>query len=73
MLQNDDTWLKVFDGSSNPDALSAVVGSLQANTLYSFRVFAVDFNGLSMASSLVEAYACGLPTQWSPPYYVSST
>jgi hypothetical protein len=32
MLQEDDTWALVFDGSSNPDALSATVFNLAAET-----------------------------------------
>lgn len=35
-------------------------------------MFAVDFNGNSLASELLEVYACGLPRDFDPPVYVAS-
>lgn len=73
MLQDDDTWAVVFDEPSNPEALSATVTELKTHKLYKFRVFAIDFNGLSEASEVVEIYACALPRYFDRPRYVWST
>jgi hypothetical protein len=73
MLADDDTWLEVFSAPSNPDALSTTVFGLKTGKLYKFRVFAQDFNGASEPSSILEAYACGLPKYFSEPRYVWST
>jgi hypothetical protein len=63
----------VFDGSNNPNALSAAITGLTTHKLYKFRVFAVDFNGYSEPSEIFEVYACGLPTDFGVPRYVAST
>jgi hypothetical protein len=62
----------VYDASNNPDALSYTKYGLTAGELYTFRVYAVNFNGLSDASSTVEVYACGLPEDQPKPTFVSS-
>jgi hypothetical protein len=53
MLLDDDNWEVVFDAKYNPDALNATVRDLQSAKLYSFRVFAYDFNGISEPSEIV--------------------
>lgn len=39
---------------------------------YTFRVFAVNFNGWSVASSTITVYACGVPSDMAAPTFVSS-
>ena len=62
----------MFDASNNPNVLTTNVTGLVPHKLYKFRVFAVDFNGLSDPSPIVEVYACGLPRDFGPPIYVAS-
>ena len=73
MMLDDDNWVQVFDSVNNPDRLRATVFGLQSAKLYTFRVFAYDFNGPSQPSKIFKIYACGLPRYFSPPRYVWST
>lgn len=73
MILDDDNWVQVFDSVNNPDRLRATIFGLQTAKLYTFRVFAYDFNGPSQPSEIFKIYACGLPRYFSPPRYVWST
>jgi hypothetical protein len=72
MLQDDDTWTIVSDTRNDPNVLFAAVHDLQTAKLYSFKVYAADFNDLSSASDIVSVHACGLPTDFKAPTYVAS-
>jgi hypothetical protein len=43
-LSDEDKWLRVFDASHNPNALSAQIRHLMSGKTYYFRVFSLDFN-----------------------------
>jgi hypothetical protein len=43
----NDEWIDVYDASNNPDALKFEKYSLETGKKYTFRVFAVNFNGRS--------------------------
>jgi len=73
MQNDDDTWIEVFRAIFNPNALQATVFGLTAGKLYSFRVYAVDFNGDSNPSDVYQIYACGLPRYFDAPRYLQST
>ena len=73
LLQDDDTWLQVYDASTNPDAFETVVYGLKSGKFYTFRAFAYNFNGPSLPSNYFSVYACGLPRHLSEPLYVIST
>ena len=73
MLNDDDTWATVFDARTNPNALQATVPGLTSGRTYKFRVFALDFNGISEPSEVIEVYACGLPRNLAVPTYVLSS
>lgn len=72
MQNDDDTWSQVFEAINNPNALRATVYGLKTAKLYSFRVYAVDFNGNSKPSNVYQIYACGLPRFLDAPRYVRS-
>jgi hypothetical protein len=72
-LQDDDTWLQVYDASLNPDALSTTVTGLTTGKLYTFRAYSHNFNGKSEASDEFTIIACGLPRFMGAPRYVIST
>ena len=72
-LQDDDTWLEVFDARTNPDALDTVVHGLTPGKLYTFRAYSYNFNGASLPSSYLAIYACGSPSSFAEPLYVASS
>lgn len=45
---------------------------LNAGQQYTFRVFAVNFNGKSLPSLSLTVYACGMPSGMASPTYVAS-
>ena len=73
LLQDNDTWLEVFDAKVNSDALEAVVYGLTAAKFYTFRVYSYNFNGPSLPSSYFSVYSCGLPRFMNEPLYVESS
>jgi hypothetical protein len=72
-LNDDDTWVEVFNAETNPDSLNSTIYGLVSAKYYTFRVYSVNFNGPSVASSTFSIYACGLPRQFSVPQYVDSS
>ncbi len=63
----------VYDGETNPDKLQFTKYGLVTGELYKFRVYSINFNGLSIPSVEKEIYACGLPLKFSRPTFVTST
>jgi hypothetical protein len=72
MLSNSQ-WITVYDASTNPDASSFTLYGLTATEQYTFVIYSVNFNGLSDASSTVDAYSCGIPDYFDAPTYITST
>ena len=72
-ILDGNSWVMAYDASSNPNALSYTHYGLTAGEEYSFRVFAVNFNGYSDASTTLTEYSCGLPSGFAAPTYVTST
>ena len=69
-----DEWMDLLDASDDPDRLSHVKYGATTGETYSFRVFAVNFNGRSaLAGSQVSILACGLPRHMDQPVYVTSS
>lgn len=73
ILLDDDTWSTAFEARNDPNAINCMVYGLQTHKKYFFRVFARDFNGYSLPSTVFEIYACGLPRLFPVPTYVWST
>jgi hypothetical protein len=65
-----NTWVTVYDAEYNQDALSYTMFGLITNQQYSFRVYAVNFNGWSNPSSVSTVYACGIPSTFAAPAFV---
>jgi hypothetical protein len=72
-LSNSSLYEFVYDGSTNPDQFHSTIVGLQTGKLYKFRVYSLNFNGLSQPSADHQVYACGLPSFFDKPRYVSST
>lgn len=69
----DPLFTVVYDGSTDPDTINIVKYGLTTGNKYKFRVYSVNFNGLSPASSIIEAYVCGLPSEMTAPTLKQST
>jgi hypothetical protein len=52
-LSDEDKWLRVFDASQDPNALSAQIRYLMTGKTYFFRVFSLDFNSESEPSEII--------------------
>jgi hypothetical protein len=72
MLLNNN-WVVVYDGQTNSNTLTRTQFGLTTAQEYKFRVYSVDFNGVSDASTVLSAYACGLPTGLAAPTLKSSS
>jgi hypothetical protein len=69
-----DEWYDVLDASTDPDALSHTQYGAVTGETYSFRVFAVNFNGRSsIGGNTIEILTCGLPLYFAQPVYVTSS
>lgn len=69
-----DEWVDIYDASTNPDALSYTHFGLVTGETYTFRTFAVNFNGRStQVGKQVNVLACGWPRVMDLPTYVTST
>lgn len=69
-----DEWEDVLDASTDPDVLSHTQYGAMTGESYTFRVFAVNFNGRSTAvGNNVEVLTCGLPLHFAQPTYVTSS
>mmetsp|Transcript_30242 Transcript_30242/g.29561 ORF Transcript_30242/g.29561 Transcript_30242/m.29561 type:complete len:230 (+) Transcript_30242:2732-3421(+) len=69
----ESKWETIYDASTNPDALSHTQFGLNTGEEYLFKVNAVNFNGPSDDSSILTVYACGVPSGFAAPRYVTST
>ena len=57
-----DEWTDVMDESTNQDALSYVHYGVVTESTYTFRAFAVNFNGRStQIGTQIDVLTCGLP------------
>ena len=65
-------WKDVYNAQYNQNALSFIKFGLITGEPYTFRVFAVDFNGKSDPSSSLTVYACGIPSTFEAPTFVVS-
>lgn len=69
-----DEWLDVLDASSDQDRLSYVYYGATTGQIYTFRAFAVNFNGRSsQPGNSVAVLACGLPRYMDQPVRVTSS
>ena len=58
---------KIFDGSYEPGVLDFTITGLTNGLQYNFKVYALNYNGYSSASSSAAFYACSAPTGFSAP------
>lgn len=63
----------IFDGSFIPGQTSFLKSGLTTGLKYSFKVHAVNFNGLSTASAPSSFYACEPPSKFAAPILVSQS
>ena len=63
----------VYDGSSDSDTTRYTVTGLTPGAFYQFRVYSHNFNGPSLASDILGAYACGRPSGFDAPIAISTT
>ena len=69
----DSSFITVYNGKSDPDTTSFKVDGLVPGKYYEFRVYSHNFNGASLSSTVLGAYACGNPSGFSSPRLVSTT
>ena len=63
----------IYDGSQNNNDLFYLKRGLTNGLLYTFRAYAINFNGVSVASDPATFYACTAPTDFSRPQIVTQT
>ena len=64
---NGGQFSTIYDGSSKPGIKHFHVQGLTNGGLYRFRAFAVNFNGMSVASEVAEYFACTAPSGFAAP------
>jgi uncharacterized membrane protein len=62
---------RIYDGSSDNNNLMYLKQGLTNGLLYTFRVFAINFNGISDSSLEATFYACVAPSGFNKPLVVS--
>ena len=72
-IEGSQDFSTIYDGTNYPQILQYTATGLTTGAQYQFRVYAVNFNGISPASSIYTFYSCVDPTGMSIPYLVSST
>lgn len=63
----------IYDGSEDNNNLEFLKEGLENGMLYTFRAYALNFNGMSVASETATYYACTAPTGFARPEIVSQT
>ena len=69
----EENYETIYDGTSDPDTTRYTVTGLTPGAFYQFRVYSQNFNGPSIASTTLGAYACGRPSGFDAPIAVSTT
>lgn len=67
---NGGQFTQIYDGSQDSNALQFLIKHLTNGLLYRFRVYAVNFNGKSLPSTVSSYYACQAPTDFQAPKVV---
>jgi len=70
--EGDGTYYELWNGRGKPEVLSYTV-PVTTGSKYSFRHKAVNFNGDSVYSDVLETYACISPTAPGQPTWITST
>lgn len=77
VLQMDDgrggQFSTIFDGSYQPGVYSFLKSGLRTGLRYTFKVYAVNFNGLSLASPTSSFFVCTVPTGFAAPRVLDQT
>lgn len=73
MDSGNATFVEVFDGGYQPGVLGHLVDGLENGHLYTFRVFAVNYNGASAPSAPASYYACTPPAAFPEPVVESQS
>lgn len=68
----DSLWVEVMNEVYNQNADTFTMFGLTTGKEYTFRVYAVNFNGKSDPSSTLTVYACGVPSNMAAPTFVAS-
>lgn len=63
----------IFDGSFQPGVTHFLKTGLTTGYKYTFRAYAVNYNGLSLQSPDGVFYACSSPTLFSAPTVISQS
>ena len=63
----------IMDGTNSPGQLSYTVSNLIPNTIYRFKVAAVNYNGEGPMSPETLIETCSAPQNLGSPRYVTST
>jgi hypothetical protein len=61
----------IYDGSTNNGKLNYLKEGLTNGLLYTFRAYAINFNGISLASEYGTYYACTAPSKFRRPEIIS--
>lgn len=61
----------IFDGSFQPGVTHFLKRGLTTGYKYTFRAYAINYNGLSLASPSAEFYACVNPSSFAAPSVVA--
>ena len=70
--QGTDTFETIYAGQSDSDTISYIAEGLKEGEYYELRVYSHNFNGESLSSTILGAYACGKPSDFSAPRLVST-
>jgi len=68
---NGGQFSTIYDGSKNPGVISFLKSGLTNGLLFRFRVYGVNFNGLSEPSESAQFYACTAPVDFLKPKIVA--
>jgi hypothetical protein len=75
VLMRDDglggEFIKVYDGSKNPQTFSVNIKNLISPRIYRFKVYAVDVNGAGVESSISSFTACVVPSEIAMPLLIA--